>query len=239
MSGFVIETKKGFEVSPKATHSLLANQLLLDRIVQIADTAVGDMLDVGAGESPYFPVFRSKIKSYTRVDLSELKHAGKPSVCADAAHLPFQDKAFDTVLCTEVIEHCTCPSKVLREIYRVLKSSGCAIISAPFMYPYHDDPVDYYRFTDRGLSHLIENVGLKVVQIHPLGTRMDFGVDLYSKCMITILEKINFLKGTFINICVLFPQIVYLFFRRDRSRDEAFTLGHVIVAKKSAQTQQS
>ena len=50
---------------------------------------------------------------------------------ADAHFLPFRNEAFDTVVCYEVIEHVDSPRKVLKEIARVLKKGGRAIISTP------------------------------------------------------------------------------------------------------------
>ena len=47
----------------------------------------------------------------------------------DAHKLPFQDKAFDLVICTETLEHLVDPKQALVEIKRVLKKDGKAIIS--------------------------------------------------------------------------------------------------------------
>lgn len=49
-------------------------------------------------------------------------------VHADAHKIPFSDNSFDVVTCTEVLEHVIGPEKVLREIKRVLKPGGIAII---------------------------------------------------------------------------------------------------------------
>jgi len=47
---------------------------------------------------------------------------------ADSHHLPFPDKTFDLVFCTETIEHVVSPKRVLSEIKRVLKPEGKLII---------------------------------------------------------------------------------------------------------------
>lgn len=47
---------------------------------------------------------------------------------ADAGNLPFPDKNFDTVVCTEVLEHLVSPQKVLQEIHRVLVPGGKLIL---------------------------------------------------------------------------------------------------------------
>lgn len=46
----------------------------------------------------------------------------------DAHTLPFIDKSFDLVICTEVLEHVVSPEKVLKEIERVLSPRGTVII---------------------------------------------------------------------------------------------------------------
>ncbi|MCR4344593.1 MAG: class I SAM-dependent methyltransferase [Candidatus Scalindua sp.] len=47
---------------------------------------------------------------------------------------PFEDDFFDTVVCSEILEHLFFPEKVLREIYRVLKTSGRLIVTVPNLY---------------------------------------------------------------------------------------------------------
>lgn len=49
-------------------------------------------------------------------------------LCADAHKMPFADKTFDVIVCTEVLEHVLKPEQVLQEIRRVLKPDGIAII---------------------------------------------------------------------------------------------------------------
>lgn len=45
--------------------------------------------------------------------------------------IPFDDGSFDTVTAGEVLEHLENPSLALREIFRVLKSGGKAVITIP------------------------------------------------------------------------------------------------------------
>jgi len=47
---------------------------------------------------------------------------------ADAHKLPFKEKTFDLIICTEVLEHVDDPETVFLEIKRVLKKGGRAIV---------------------------------------------------------------------------------------------------------------
>jgi len=50
---------------------------------------------------------------------------------ANAMHLPFRSKSFDSVLCSWVLEHLTDPEQCLKEIHRILKRDGEAYFSTP------------------------------------------------------------------------------------------------------------
>jgi SAM-dependent methyltransferase len=51
---------------------------------------------------------------------------------ADLTHLPFDDRAFDMVIANHVMEHVPHDRQAMREIYRVLKPGGSAILQVPF-----------------------------------------------------------------------------------------------------------
>lgn len=56
---------------------------------------------------------------------------------ADATDLPFARDSFDGVVCSEVIEHISDDGKVYSEVSRVLKNSGCFIITTPNWLSWH------------------------------------------------------------------------------------------------------
>jgi len=83
---------------------------------------------------------------------------------ANAYHLPFRDGSFGVAVCTEVLEHTQSPQVVLSELRRVLKPGGKLLLSAPFAFPIHYAPTDYYRFTRFGLSHLLQEWKIESMQ---------------------------------------------------------------------------
>lgn len=63
------------------------------------------------------------------IDFARKKYKNITFVVADAHNLPFRDKTFDLVICTETLEHVSDPKKSLLEMKRVLSKNGRAIIS--------------------------------------------------------------------------------------------------------------
>lgn len=56
---------------------------------------------------------------------------------ADVAQLPFRERSFDIVICSEVLEHVSDPQPVMSELVRVLRPGGWAAISLPNVVSYH------------------------------------------------------------------------------------------------------
>lgn len=96
-------------------------------------------------------------------------YGARPDVFADGAHLPMSSASFDGVVCLEVLEHVPDPSIVVAEIARVLRPGGRAWLSMPFLYPLHDAPFDFQRYTEYGLRRDIQRAGLEVVALRKSG----------------------------------------------------------------------
>lgn len=69
-------------------------------------------------------------------------------VKADIHKLPFADNSFDVVLCNHVLEHVDDDILAMREINRVLKTGGYAILQVPFFHPIADATVSDPTITD-------------------------------------------------------------------------------------------
>jgi SAM-dependent methyltransferase len=97
-------------------------------------------------------------------------YGARPDVFADGARLPFADATFDNVVCLEVLEHVPDPAIVIAEIARVLRPGGQAWLSMPFLYPVHDAPFDFQRYTIFGLRRDLERSGMAVTAAAPVGS---------------------------------------------------------------------
>ncbi len=134
-------------------------------------SASGLVLDIGAADK-WIAKYLSPEVRYIALDYPATGHdlyRARPDVFSDAVQLPFRDGAFDGLICLEVLEHVPDPARVMMEISRVLKPDGRAWISMPFLYPLHDAPFDFQRYTEYGLRRDIQRAGLTVVTLQKRG----------------------------------------------------------------------
>ena len=52
----------------------------------------------------------------------------------DVTNLPFKNDHFDLIICNHVLEHINEDTKAIKEIYRVLKNNGKAILQVPISF---------------------------------------------------------------------------------------------------------
>jgi SAM-dependent methyltransferase len=127
-------------------------------------TLSGTTLDVGAADRWIEQLLPASVH-YVSIDYPTTgrdMYGARPHIFADAKALPFADASFDTVFCLEVLEHVPDPALVVSEIARVTRRGGRALISMPFLYPVHDAPYDFQRYSEYGLRRDLDRAGLHV-----------------------------------------------------------------------------
>lgn len=93
----------------------------------------------------------------------------RPDVFADAQLLPLDDGSIDHSLLLDVLEHIPDPDRCLAELHRTLKPGGSVTIQVPFLYPVHDAPRDFHRWTRFGLLRAADKHGFRVVAENAVG----------------------------------------------------------------------
>ena len=129
--------------------------------------ASGRVLDAGAGTMLYRDLLLQSAREYVSTDAYST-HADL-DYHFDLKELGFDDEGFETVFCNQVLEHVDRPWEAIGELARVLAPGGYLIVGIPFYFYIHGIPHDYYRFTDRGMSVLLEDQGLEVVETSSFG----------------------------------------------------------------------
>jgi SAM-dependent methyltransferase len=77
-------------------------------------------------------IFEERLRSRSNLDYvsTDLSRA-RADVKADITDLPFPDDSFDVILCSHVLEHVVEDGKAMRELYRVLRPGGWALVLVP------------------------------------------------------------------------------------------------------------
>jgi SAM-dependent methyltransferase len=144
-----------------------SSRVHLDELMASVGGAVAPgtrVLDAGAGVAPYrrhFEHARYETADFAQVD----KGYGQLDYVCDLTDIPVEDDRYGTVLLTQVLEHVPEPGRVLRELRRVMAPGGLLVMTAPLFYPEHEQPHDYYRYTQYGFRHQIQSAGLEVESI--------------------------------------------------------------------------
>ena len=134
------------------------------------DLAERAVLEVGSYDEngSVRSLFRGR---YTGVDVREGPGVDR---VADGNNLPQLAESADVVVSTETLEHDLRPWKTVAEIRRVLTHGGTAVLTARGFdehgcYPLHGPPAhgDYWRFTLDGLTAMVADAGLEVIDARP------------------------------------------------------------------------
>lgn len=161
------------EIASRVRHTPLHPQWLLGgkKLPEELGGVSGTLLDLGAADRWLESRLPTAVHYVALDHLStgQALYGAKPDVFADGAFLPFSEECFDHVVCFEVLEHVHSPARVVGEIYRVLKPGGRAWLSMPFLYPLHDAPYDFQRYTVYGLERDIELAGLEITKLLKTG----------------------------------------------------------------------
>lgn len=129
-------------------------------IIRALPYVKGRVLDLGAGTAKYKALLAKNTEEYVACDANKNKNIDM--VC-DVSHLVFAPESFDTVISTQVFEHIHNPFVVAGEIKKVLKTGSFAIITAPFLIPFHPDPKDNFRFSKDGLEEIFKALDFEII----------------------------------------------------------------------------
>jgi len=195
----------------------------------IAQYGRGEVLDIGCGNKPYAVLFADRASRYIGVDI-EQSHLQKVDIICPATDIPLPDHSFDTVLCTQTIEHVFDHRQLLLEAYRLLRPGGHLILSGPFYWPLHEEPHDFFRFTRHGFEKLLLTTGFSMLSIQENGGSWSLTGQalIHSLCQ----SKIAVFRFLFskLRLYILFNLIFRLLEAIDHN--PISTTNYVVVAKK-------
>lgn len=160
-------------LAPSNIDRYLPRVAILQAIRSCSIYLYGRCLDVGCGDQPYRPLLLQP--PFQISELLALDRAGDrcqhtpPDLVWEAGKIPLPDASIDSALCTEVLEHCPNPAELLAEVHRVLRPGSSLVLTLPFLWPLHEVPHDWCRYTPFALSHMFVEAGFQVHELRPLG----------------------------------------------------------------------
>lgn len=194
--------------------------------------AGGRLLDAGAGRLSYRFLLEKKCASYMSMDI-DFRGEAVDSI-GDIQKLPLKDCVFDTVFCTQVLEHVPEPQKAIDEIYRVLRDGGHAIITVPHLAYLHNEPNDYFRFTRHGIRYMLEKSGFEVVEIIPVGGLISFLGHILSTVLVNLTAGIPGINRVAFSINKRYVRgVVFLDERLEKNK--IYARDYIAVGKKRRQ----
>jgi SAM-dependent methyltransferase len=92
------------------------------------------------------------------------RYAESTYVC-DLSKIPVNNNRYDAIIFTQVMEHLPDPTKVVNELFRVLKPGGRLFYSGPLLFHEHEVPYDFMRYTQYGVRNIFERAGFHVSDV--------------------------------------------------------------------------
>lgn len=129
--------------------------------------ARGRLIDVGCGNSALQQALPTSVE-YVGLDYPAtvaLGYQGRADVLCDAIRLPIATASADILTFLDVLEHLREPDRAIAEAARVLRTDGLCLVRVPFLYPLHDEPYDYQRWTEHGLRVLFGESGFEICEL--------------------------------------------------------------------------
>ena len=139
---------------------------IVHKLIKVFAGKRGKVLDIGAGTGKILSELKDKGWQIMGIDEEKeaVKWSKKRGVKIMQANLekklPFKENSFDLVLSLDALEHLRKDSNALKEINRVLKSKGIAIITVPayqWLFNYWDKMLGHKRrYSKQSLKKIIK-----------------------------------------------------------------------------------
>lgn len=208
----------------------------------IRDRSKGVVLDIGCAEG--------RIKEYldpacayvgldyyaTAVDWYDTR----PDVFGDARELPVKNACIDTVLMLDVLEHLPHPEAGISEIRRILKPGAGFVLRVPFVYPLHDSPLDFQRWTIHGLKEMLGRHRFVIEDVRVYGSPLETAAltanIAMGKTVLNWIKRCNPLAvlGLFFPVTVVLLNAAARLFTIVSSRDEMMPHSYMICCRKNS-----
>jgi SAM-dependent methyltransferase len=165
---------------------------------------IDPMLDLGSSTSIFRKKYKPHLEKYIfnvlqsrgiSVIHSDLKEGEGVDISGDIFDKEIREKLhsynFRVVLCANMLEHVEDPKGLLDVCLDILSPGGYLIVTVPFSYPYHPDPIDtMFRPSPRILCDMVKEVEIVHAEII---TSNSFAHDIRDKPIIGLKHILRLL----------------------------------------------
>lgn len=131
--------------------------------------ARGRTLDVGAGRGGWQKVLEAAGVRYESLERAP-RGTFQPTHLGDVLDMSaVEDNAYDTLYCSQVLEHVPEPERALLQMKLKLRTDGKLLLSVPHLARRHELPHDYFRYTQEGVRALLERTGFEILELATYG----------------------------------------------------------------------
>jgi len=204
--------------------------LLRKFVATHANKLSGFVIDIGAGKKRYAHLF-SHCEKYQTLDTDPETN---PDIAAPIENIPLEDASVDGIICTQVLGDIWDVQKAIDEMLRVLKPGGMILITESLLNEEHDEPHDYWRFTEFTWKKLLEGkCAIEVIEkrggffAQAAQQRIRYRIEKHGLCKRKILGRIAHIWAYLLGNWAL---------KRDSwdgsAANKKFPLGYCILARK-------
>jgi len=194
------------------------------------------ILDAGAGLVKYKKFFSDCV-----FKTQDFKQYGDIDYVSDIINIPVEEKSFDAIICTEVLEHLVRPDLAIKEFSRLLKPQGKLYLTAPLMSGIHQAPDHYYGgFSEFWYLKFLKKYGFEEIDIkEKRGFFVFYGQETL-RALLYIIKSKKWRYKIFTPLAVLLILILLPFFfyldKKNLDYDNPsyeITIGYLVKARKA------
>jgi 2-polyprenyl-3-methyl-5-hydroxy-6-metoxy-1,4-benzoquinol methylase len=151
-----------------------------------------------------------------------------PDIVGDICTHDFGGRTFDVIVLSEVLEHVNSPHLAIENIHRVLEEGGRLILTVPFIFPIHERPHDYFRYTRYGLEFLLRD--FKEVRIRERNSWAE-AINVLALRLVVDKNRASRLVAPLF-VCAAFMKLPLVLLLGRLVRTDLMTTGYVVTASK-------
>jgi SAM-dependent methyltransferase len=190
----------------------------------------GTVLDIGGRNRGNFKKPKDKVSKWIFADI-EARH--NPDIILDVTDMrAIKNEEISVINTSELFEHVKSPERGLKECFRVLKKNGYLIMSVPYMFPVHNDPHDYQRYTETKWKELLEEIGFTIEKCEIMGRYFTVLADMIRMLIKSIPKGIKYILYLFYPILDLLVKLDNYRFIQNHTSLGRFHGGYFIIVRK-------